>query len=52
MTSSALSAIGWAAPAGRTLSPVARKLTLPWAETMWPLQGVKFWELLGFSFPG
>lgn len=29
MTSSAPSAIGWAAPAGRTLSPVARKLTLP-----------------------
>lgn len=29
MTSSALSVIGWAAPAGRPLSPVARKLTLP-----------------------
>ncbi|XP_035890066.1 photoreceptor disk component PRCD isoform X2 [Phyllostomus discolor] len=29
MTSSALAAIGWAAPSGRPLSPVARKLTLP-----------------------
>ncbi|XP_053424657.1 uncharacterized protein LOC128569958 isoform X3 [Nycticebus coucang] len=28
MTSSGLSAIGWADPAGRTLFPVARKLTL------------------------
>ena len=42
MTSPPPSAIGWAAPAGRTLSPVARKLTLPSSEAMWPLEGVKF----------
>lgn len=45
MTSSAPSVIGCAAPAGRTLSPVARKLAPPQAEVLWPLQGVKFGEL-------
>lgn len=42
MTSPPPSAIGWAAPAGRTLSPVARKLTLSSSEAMRPLEGVKF----------
>ena len=51
MTSSALNAIGWAVPAGRTLSPVARKLTLPYSGAMWPLPGVKIGKLLDISFP-
>lgn len=50
MTSSALSVIGWTTPAGRTLSPVARKLTLPKAGHVACPRG-KVWGTSGLFLP-